>query len=177
MTEGSLRAQSRALEDRGQRSAPFADLRVAESGRGYVNNVRLADRSETRSRLTSNPIGLTSRELIERQLRQLRVDAAESNWDGYGGAPLTERGLACAIAFHRSLPPLVPNPDVAVDPDGEVVFEWYLRRGRVFSVTVGESGELSYAGLFETGRAHGVEMQAVVIPWVIAAHLRAIFLE
>ena len=62
-----------------------------------------------------------------------------------------------ARAFIEMLPSSVPAPDVSVDDDGEIGFDWDYAARLVFSVSVGRDGTLSYAGLFGHSKAFGTE--------------------
>lgn len=58
---------------------------------------------------------------------------------------LVELGsLENAFRFIRALPEDVPLPEVSVDPDGEIDFEWYSERSTA-SVSIGSELELSFA--------------------------------
>lgn len=63
-----------------------------------------------------------------------------------------------ASQFLALLPASTPNPEIVVEDDGEIAFDWDLGPRRVFSVSVGRDGTLSYAGLFGIQKAHGVTM-------------------
>src|SRR5437867_9085858 len=65
-------------------------------------------------------------------------EASTDNWDGYGGKRVTQGTFRNAVSFLRSLPTAVPGPEVSVQPDGEIAFEWSGRPGRAFSVSIGE---------------------------------------
>lgn len=64
-----------------------------------------------------------------------------------------------------------PEPEVDVDPDGEVCFEWSRGRNWVFSISIGEGGRLSYASLLGSSTTHGTEYLVGTIPETIAAAL------
>jgi hypothetical protein len=100
-------------------------------------------------------IGEHLREIIKR----LHVAARESradNWDSYGAKAVDPRSLFRAIRFAHLLTINVPIPDIYVDPNGEIVFEWYFGPRRVFNVTAAKNGELAYAGLFGVNKVCGV---------------------
>ena len=65
-----------------------------------------------------------------------------------------------------------PAPEVAIDPDGEVSFEWYHGPRRVFSISIGSSDELTYAGIYGSSKARGVETFNFEIPRVVLDNLR-----
>lgn len=59
--------------------------------------------------------------------------------------------------FIQALPPWVPAPEFAVDPDeGAISLEWYAGPSRVFSASVRHSSRMACAGLDGTDSWHGV---------------------
>ena len=102
-------------------------------------------------------------------------EASRENWDGYGASPVSGASYDRAKRFLRTLPSTLPPPEVAIDPDGEISFEWRGGSRQVFSVSVGPRGELNYAGLFGTSKAHGVEYLEDKLPETIVDNLRRLF--
>jgi len=86
-------------------------------------------------------------------------------------APVQPATIHYAREFLDGLPAFVSDPDIYADTDGEVVFEWDFGRRRVFSVSIGPDGTLTYAGLFGHKRAHGIEELAGSIPEVVATNI------
>lgn len=79
--------------------------------------------------------------------------------------PVAIETATAALEFARLLPRMVPLPEVSSDPDGEIAFDWGTPSGKMFSVSVNESGRLAYAGWFgETSRIHGTERLAGEVP-------------
>lgn len=102
------------------------------------------------------------------QLERLVAEAIEPNWDAYQAKPLTAQAYDIALRFLSALPASLPSPDVGLDPDGEVSFEWMKGKGRVFTVSLEQNGRASYAGLFGEGvTAHGTEVFDDTIPATI----------
>jgi len=95
-------------------------------------------------------------EMIER-LFEARQEHAVNNWDGYGAKAIDEQSYQNAIWFILSLSPDIPAPEIGVEPDGEVVFEWYGGKRKVFSISMGSRNELTYAGLYGISKTYGVE--------------------
>ena len=121
-------------------------------------------------------IGGHLREIIKRlhvAARESRVD----NWDSYGAKAVDPRSLFRAIRFAHLLNINVPIPDIYVDPDGEIVFEWYLDPRRVFNVTARKNGELAYAGLFGVNKACGVVQIDDELPETILDNVFRVFSE
>ena len=70
-----------------------------------------------------------------------------------------------AIEFAYCLPRFAPLPEVSVDPDGEISFDWLSQSGEMFSVSINKQNRLAYAGWFgEKSRVHGVELLAENCP-------------
>jgi hypothetical protein len=108
-------------------------------------------------------------------LESVRWEAAADNWDGYGGRRISDAAYAWATVFLKALPITNPDPEIAADPDGEVSFSWLRGPGEVFSVSVGQGGRVSYAGLFGTRTVHGTEFFTDELPDPIQANLARLF--
>src|SRR5436309_1337779 len=100
------------------------------------------------------------------QYRQLQValaalarDAACGNWDGHGASPVNDAALAYAGRVAQMLPVTIPAPEVSVDPDGEVSFDWYASPRRSLSVSIDPVGTLRYASIVGGSENFGLE------PW------------
>jgi hypothetical protein len=73
--------------------------------------------------------------------------------------------IKAAIRFAYCLPRFAPLPEVSVDPDGEISFDWLSPLGEMFSVSVNKQNRLAYAGWFgEKSRIHGIEQLAENCP-------------
>lgn len=101
--------------------------------------------------------------------------SAVDNWDGYGAKAVDGRSCLKAIRFSELLPMFVPVPDIYVDTDGEIRFEWYRDPGHVFSVAVKSNGELIYAGIFGASITHGVEYANDELPSVIIGYIQRVY--
>ena len=86
-----------------------------------------------------------------------REEHSVDNWDGYGAKAVNIDSFYNACHFALSIPSNVPTPEIYVDTDGEITFEWYKGRRQVFSISVGSKSELAYAGLFGASKTYGVE--------------------
>jgi hypothetical protein len=72
---------------------------------------------------------------------------------------------SAAIWFALQLPPSLPVPEVSLDPDGEVSFDWTGTEGERFSVSVNEANRLAFAGRFsEMSKVYGVEQLSKFFP-------------
>jgi hypothetical protein len=110
-----------------------------------------------------------------RSLDEAFESSAVGNWDGYNARPIDPISCSRALRFSKLLPMSVPVPEVDIDSDGEVKFEWYRGPRRVFSVTVRSNGELAYAGLVGASKVHGTEHLGDELPNSILGNIRRIF--
>jgi hypothetical protein len=113
------------------------------------------------------------RDIAERQpafsdLARLFSDTRQAGWDEYDARPINVETYRIAIRFLSALPTTLPSPDVGLDPDGEINFQWMQERGRVFTISANANGRLSYAGIFGEGQtSHGTEVFDDTIPSAI----------
>lgn len=96
---------------------------------------------------------------VQQALARLEQDAGRANWDGYGSKSVDRDSLAFAERVAQMLPVSLPGPEVTVDPDGEVSFDWECGRRQRLSLSVGPNGTVRYAGLVGGSEAYGTE------PW------------
>lgn len=108
-------------------------------------------------------------------LEEVLEECSEDNWDGYEASSVTIDSYLEAKRFLRALPAGVPTPEVTVEPDGELAFEWYSGRNRVFTVSIGTDGTLTYAGKFGSSKAHGKDFFADEVPGLVMAGLKKLF--
>jgi len=83
-------------------------------------------------------------------------ECSEPGWDGDGAEPVDRLAAFRAADVIRALPPRVPLPEVAPEPDGSISLDWIRSRSRVFSLTVGSSDRLALAWVDGSDRGHGV---------------------
>jgi len=112
-----------------------------------------------------------------RSLTKAFEECSVDNWDSYGAKAIDELSCVKAISFSRMLPMHVPVPEIYIDSDGEVTFEWYLGPREVFSVTVRGNDELVYAGLFGANKTHGVEHLDDELPETILDNISRVLTE
>ena len=102
-------------------------------------------------------------EVLE-SLRAASGEASKPGWDGYDASPVSGRTIAQALAFLDLLPSALMRPEISAHPDGELAFEWYVAPRWLLTVSISETGRLSYAGLFGLARVHGTEWLLDSIP-------------
>ena len=113
--------------------------------------------------------------VLEKPRRELQdaldaacVAAQEPNWDGMGSAPVEPSTYTYASQFLQIFPANALPPDISVDTDGELLFEWDRGPRQTFSVSVGRDGTLTFAGLLGYRKVHGTEHFREALPLVIA---------
>ena len=77
----------------------------------------------------------------------LLVTAGKSNWDDDGGDPVTEEIVEIALKIVGELPGNVAPPDISADPEGNIDFDWHLDNGTMFTISVGQIGDIAISGL------------------------------
>ena len=91
------------------------------------------------------------------ELLQTVIECHDSNWDGYGGEPVSDVTYQLAQQFLNALPLGISAPTIGAESDGQLTFEWYRSPRRTLSVSISPEGDLHYAGLFGTAKAFGTE--------------------
>jgi hypothetical protein len=109
------------------------------------------------------------------ELYSLCGECISENWDGYGAQPVDPNSFNEAERFIRALPTTIPEPEIAVDPDGEISLEWYLEPRKVFSVSIGKRNEITYAGLYGLNKTYGREYFGDEIPKAVLDNLDRLF--
>jgi len=90
--------------------------------------------------------------------------ASQDDWDGYQALAADVSVFSYALNFINQLPINYPLPEVAIDSDGEIAFEWDYEPRRIFSIRIGRDGWLNYAGLIGHSSFHGAEFMRDSIP-------------
>ena len=99
-----------------------------------------------------------------RALKHTIAECSEDDWDGYGAKSVDRKSCEESLRFLDMLPGTIPAPEVAVEPDGMVAFEWYEEPRWVFSVSFETNGAIAYAGLFGNSKTHGTEYFGQTLP-------------
>lgn len=98
------------------------------------------------------------RSLTKALIEELAIECQTSDWDGYRAKPISEATKYQAQALVDLLPYHLPAPDAVPDADGEIALSWDFGPGHLFTLSINESGMLSYAGLLGAGvKRHGME--------------------
>jgi hypothetical protein len=108
---------------------------------------------------------------VQEALDAAYTAAQAENWNGEGSVSVEPSTYVYASQFILLLPSTAPLPDITADTDGEILFEWDQGRRRIFSVSVGRDGTLTFAGLFGHTKMHGTEHLREALPVVISDYL------
>ena len=128
----------------------------------------LEDAKSDRSRAASSPQSTALSELA-----RIAAACSAAGWDGYDARPISATTQRNARAFLEGLPMYIDAPAIVPEPDGEVAIEWDLGPQRIFSVSIGETGKLHYAGLFGFGvERHGVEPFAGMVSAEVLGYVK-----
>ncbi len=141
---------------------PEVDRALSEEGQ--VLRKLIDEAAEFSESMTVGEPKRTAQEALD-----VAYEAAQvKGWDGGGSAKVEPSTYGYAKQFLRLLPSTIPVPDITVDTDGEILFEWDLGRRRIFSVSIGRDGTLTYAALFGYTKTYGTEHPREALPSVIS---------
>ncbi len=112
---------------------------------------------------------------VLKALGEVYEECSEDNWDGYGASAVGVDTYLESQRFLQLLPTTIPFPEITVEPDGEIAFEWFEGPRRVLSISVGSENILTYAGLFGINKTHGTDYFGDVLPATIVSNLQRLF--
>lgn len=145
---------------------------LGSTSRGYGKesnaiDAMLREVRRDRSRAASSPQSAALSQLL-----RTAAECSRNGWDGYDGKAISNLTLRNARAFLEALPIWLATPTIVPESDGALAFEWQSSAGQIFSVSVGESSTLHFAGLLGGGaERHGVEPFAGVVPGEILGYI------
>lgn len=90
-------------------------------------------------------------------LLNIAQECVEDNWDGFGAIAADPMAIRRAESFIRALPPQLPNPEVSVDPDGEISLDWIPSQTQTFTLSISGGSRVSYAWIDGTNGGHASE--------------------
>jgi hypothetical protein len=98
------------------------------------------------------------RPVVHAKIEDIAVKCSTADWDGYGALPIDDDSKRTALHLVEILPGDLPAPEVTADPDGEISLFWDFGPHYLFTLSVGGSGIISYAGILGKGvKRHGEE--------------------
>ena len=80
-------------------------------------------------------------------LTELLETSGNPDWDGEGADPITNDVIETAIEALQYLPTEIEPPDISADPHGNIEFDWHLKNGTMFTISIGKEGHLILSGL------------------------------
>lgn len=96
--------------------------------------------------------------------------------DLFSESELDKMTFLAAQRFLFAFPKTLPLPEIALDSDGEISFDWEGKNRRMFSVSLRADGRLSYACKLGINRsAYGVEEFDENVPETIVENVKKIF--
>lgn len=107
-------------------------------------------------------------------LERTYEDANVENWDGHGGLAADIRSYHFAKKFLEKVPYSIPEPEMTVDPDGEISFEWYKSSKQLIILSIGDDGALNYLCVRGRERKRGVVFLDAKIPDTIMSLFKSI---
>ena len=109
--------------------------------------------------------GNNEESMLIQEIQELYKEHSENNWDGYGAERISPGAFIEAKRVAEMLPQDLPEPDVIPEPNGDIAFEWYRSKRKVFIISVDGSSVINYAGLYgRVSRVHGSEYFTDEIP-------------
>lgn len=85
---------------------------------------------------------------------------------------VSAKTLSVAIEFADALPFYVAQPEVSVDPDGEIAFDWIDDNNNMLSISIGPERGVTYAGKFRAGVFSGTANFRESIPHSLGEALK-----
>ena len=101
--------------------------------------------------------------------------ALEEDWDGYRAETALPQAILSSARFIELLPFDVPLPEVSVEPDGEIAFDWQSAVDRMFSISLGENQKMSYSGVFGDEDIHGSAFFLELLPRNVLRAIRKVY--
>ncbi|MDB5051925.1 MAG: hypothetical protein JWO30_4996 [Fibrobacteres bacterium] len=80
-----------------------------------------------------------------------------------------------AILFADTLPSTIHTPEISVDIDFGVIFDWTLTKFKTFSVSIGKGNYLNYAAIYGQSVHHGKELLGDKFPDSFDLWIKRIF--
>ncbi len=145
------------------------------TGRGVSETAEILDKIIEKMLKDCSPSVTIDKDALIQEFDDVFEECSVDNWDGYDAKAISIDSCREAIRFVRSLPTMIPLPEIAVDPDGEVALEWYEGPRKVFTVSIGSRNEITYAGLFGFNKVNGTECFYDEIPKAILDNLDRLF--
>jgi hypothetical protein len=124
---------------------------------------------------SSVTIGQAKRDLANLILALSSQTFIEKNYDVEGADKLELTTVFNALTFADLIPNWLPTPEVDIDPDGEISFEWYQSPDKLLSISIGQDGRLAYAGRLGIKKISGIDYLGEQFPDELSVFIQRIF--
>ncbi len=116
---------------------------VRQNSKNYVNvPIRFTETS------LQQKLNLEQQNECKRTIQKFLNCYGERNWDGENADPVTPESVSAALRVVEELPSDVEAPELSVDPEGNIEFDWHLDNGTMFTISVGSTGDVAISGLY-----------------------------
>jgi hypothetical protein len=117
--------------------------------------------------LTSVSVGARAEAALN-ELDEICAEATFTGWNGYGAKPVDPGSYRQARRFLEALPTTAFFPELSVDGDGEVSFDWMFGPRQAVTVSVASNGRLTFAWINGQRTYRGTDWLEDGIPSTIA---------
>ncbi len=128
--------------------------------------VRISDHLSKNARIGSKYA------ILEGVYREANIE----DWDGHGAMAADRKSYILAKEFLNQLPNNISTPEITVDPDGEISFEWFISNKKLIILSIGEKGNINYVGVIGKNCQKGEEYYNQQIPQTIMELFKRILL-
>ncbi len=113
-------------------------------------------------------------------LEELRKEYSRPDWDALGAEPLSSATVQNAYSLLIELGSVsskdrIPSPELGVDVDGDIVFDWFGENCQNLSVSISATGSLVYVGYVNGREVHDTISINGALPEVLLKHLATLF--
>ena len=89
---------------------------------------------------------------VSAALRTIQNECQNLNWDAEGATPVVDTTMVLTKmvveVLFRLLPKGTPSPDLIPESDGEICISWSVDSNHIFSLSIGNTGKINFAGQF-----------------------------
>ncbi len=93
------------------------------------------------------------------------------------GRPITDEAWRNASALLALLPDFVPDPDFAIEKDGQLSFDWQIDQDHALSLNVGKGGRMGFSILNGLEYSFGKVPFTGALPRSISEQMAVLFSE
>lgn len=101
---------------------------------------------------------------VYHDLDEAFAEASEHNWDGYDSERASLGAYIEARRFIGMLPTGIPTPEIAVSPQGRILFCWQQLPIQMLTLTMSDTGDIAFASLKNGETRTGKVLFADFIP-------------